>query len=167
MSTFLPRKQLNPDFARMALLSGDDYSTELSKLDSLINFSRASAGTRFNASGVLESVASGQPRFDFDPATLLPRGLLIEEQRTNYFLQSQNFGASPWVAQGSPSRTAGADTSIGVPLDLVTGAGYGDGYYQLFPVAPCPTVPLLSRSFFEKGPPRNRRLNFTKMAWGI
>lgn len=88
MSTFLPRKSLNLDFARMALLSGDDYTTELSKLDSLLTFSRSSTATRFNASGALEVVESGQPRFDFDPVTLLPRGLLIEEARTNLVLNS-------------------------------------------------------------------------------
>ena len=31
------------------------------------------------------------PRFDYDPVTLLPRGLLIEEQRANLLLQSNDF----------------------------------------------------------------------------
>ena len=33
-------------------------------------------------------------RFDYDPATLLPKGILIEEQRTNLVLQSEAFGTT-------------------------------------------------------------------------
>jgi hypothetical protein len=32
-------------------------------------FTRASAATRFNAAGVLETVANNGPRFDYHPAT--------------------------------------------------------------------------------------------------
>jgi hypothetical protein len=51
------------------------------------------------------STAYYGPRFDYDPVTLLPRGLLIEEQRTNLQLHS-----------GSPQNAAGwtATTSQGV-----------------------------------------------------
>jgi hypothetical protein len=38
-----------------------------------------------NAGGVFP------PRFDYDPVTLAPRGLLIEEQRTNLLLRSEEF----------------------------------------------------------------------------
>ena len=37
------------------------------------------------------------PRFDTDPATLQPRGLLIEEQRTNLFLFSNEFSNAVWI----------------------------------------------------------------------
>lgn len=40
------------------------------------------------------------PRFDYDPITLLPKGLLIEEQRTNLLLQSEN-----WTVSWSFSNT--------------------------------------------------------------
>ena len=42
----------------------------------------------------------GGPRFDYDPVTLAPRGLLLEEQRTNIQLDSQDFCTSlaPLVA---------------------------------------------------------------------
>ena len=59
-------------------------------LDSRITFTRASSGTRVNSSGVIESVTSNLPRFDYDPVTLAPKGLLIEEQRTNLMLYSED-----------------------------------------------------------------------------
>jgi hypothetical protein len=43
------------------------------------------------------STAYYGPRFDYDPVTLAPKGLLIEEQRTNLLLQSQTFETT-WIA---------------------------------------------------------------------
>lgn len=57
-------------------------------LDPRVTFTRASNATRINSAGVLELVSTNGPRFDYDPVTLQPRGLLIEEQRTNLLLQS-------------------------------------------------------------------------------
>jgi len=58
-------------------------------LDPRVTFTRASTATRVNAAGLIESVAINGPRFDYDPATLAPKGLLIEEQRTNLYTQSE------------------------------------------------------------------------------
>ena len=77
---------------------------------SFITFSRASTATRINASGVLESVASGVARLDYDPVTLAPRGLLVEEQRTNLFTYSEQFDNAVWVKTRA-SVTANAVTS--------------------------------------------------------
>lgn len=57
-------------------------------LDSRITFTRTTTATRTNASGLIESVAINAPRFDYNPTTLAPLGLLIEEQRTNRVLNS-------------------------------------------------------------------------------
>ena len=48
------------------------------------------------------------PRFDYNPVTLAPRGILIEEQRTNLFLQSQDFSTS-WP---SVSTTVTTNTTV-------------------------------------------------------
>jgi hypothetical protein len=52
-------------------------------LDPRITFTRASSATKYNSAGTLISVGSDVARFDYDPVTLAPKGLLIEEQRTN------------------------------------------------------------------------------------
>ena len=57
-------------------------------LDSRFTFTRASIGWHFSSAGVLTSAAINAPRFDYDPVTLAPRGLLLEEPRTNLFLNS-------------------------------------------------------------------------------
>ena len=63
-------------------------------LDARITFARASSATRTNSSGVIESVSSNTARFDYDPSTLAAKGLLIEEARTNLFLNSTIDGAN-------------------------------------------------------------------------
>ena len=50
------------------------------------------------------------PRFDYDPVTLAPKGLLIEEQRTNLVLRSEEFENASWTKAES-SVTANAAVS--------------------------------------------------------
>jgi hypothetical protein len=67
-------------------------------LDSRITFSRGTGATRVNASGFIETVGNTTPRFDYDPVTLAPRGLLIEEARTNLVLRSEELNGSSWFS---------------------------------------------------------------------
>lgn len=58
-------------------------------LDPRIAFTRSSAnGSYFDSTGALQVAGINTPRFDYDPATLTLRGLLIEEFRTNLFLNN-------------------------------------------------------------------------------
>lgn len=50
------------------------------------------------------------PRFDYDPVTLAPNGLLVEEQRTNLLLRSAEFDNAAW-SKINGSITANATTS--------------------------------------------------------
>jgi hypothetical protein len=56
--------------------------------NNLITFSRNSVGTFFDSNGLLQTAASGVPRFDHDPVTRESLGLLIEGPRTNLLLNS-------------------------------------------------------------------------------
>lgn len=79
----------------------------------IITFTRASTATFFNSSGVLTSAGNNVPRFDYNPSTLAPLGLLIEEQRTNSLLYSEQFNnVAGWTAIGTaPTVTANTATS--------------------------------------------------------
>ena len=58
-------------------------------LDARINFARANnTATVIDSSGNIAAINADLPRFDYDPSTLICRGLLIEEQRTNLLLNS-------------------------------------------------------------------------------
>jgi hypothetical protein len=67
------------------------------------------------------STAYFGPRFDYDPVTLQPKGLLIEEQRTNLVTYSEQFDNAAWSKVNStitansttaPDGSATADTFI-------------------------------------------------------
>ncbi|MGZ3695499.1 MAG: phage head spike fiber domain-containing protein, partial [Bdellovibrionota bacterium] len=91
-------------------------------LPSGLTFSRASSATYFDSSGVMQTAASGAPRFDHDPGscagTCAARGLLLEEARTNLLLESSAFD-STWTTSNasvsadvttSPTGSTDADT---------------------------------------------------------
>jgi hypothetical protein len=69
-----------------------DFTT--AALDPRVTFTRTgNTATVTNSSGVIVGVNADIPRFDFDPVTLVCRGLLIEESRTNVLLNSLIDGA--------------------------------------------------------------------------
>lgn len=61
-------------------------------------FSRASTGGRLPALGAYEMVASGVPRFDHDPVTRAPRGVLIEAPTAPLSTNTANISA--WLTGG-------------------------------------------------------------------
>jgi hypothetical protein len=76
-------------------------------LDPRITFTRASTATFTGSDGLIQSAAINTPRFDYDPVTLAPKGLLIEEQRTNLLTYSEQFDDAAWTKTRS-SITANA-----------------------------------------------------------
>jgi hypothetical protein len=63
---------------------------------SLVTFTRASDGTVTDSAGVLQTAATDVPRFDHNPTTGESLGLLVEEQRTNLLLWSEEFDNAAW-----------------------------------------------------------------------
>lgn len=92
-----------------ALVSSLELNFLQGSLDARVTFARADAttcATYFDATGKLATAAANIPRFDYDPVTLLPRGLLIEESRQNLLLQSRDMTQAAWTKTDvTPART--------------------------------------------------------------
>ena len=111
-----------------------DFTAMGGTIDSRITFSRADATARatfINSLGYVETVAAAQdPRFDFDPTTLVPKGLLIEFPVTNYQLSSQVFSTSLGYSDGDIlSRTTGTSPSNGTAVGFYPTVA--SGYHRL------------------------------------
>ena len=89
----------------------------IGKASELLSFSRPSGGMRINADGKLEWVPQGQMRLDHDPVSGKPIGVLIEEQRTNECLRSQEFENSIWFK----TNGAIAPNALAAPDGTITG----------------------------------------------
>ncbi len=76
--------------------SGVAFDFRSGALDPRITFTRASNAWYFNSAGNLTQAATDVPRFDYDPATLEARGLLIEGGMTNIALHSRDFTQAAW-----------------------------------------------------------------------
>jgi hypothetical protein len=79
----------------------------------LVTFTRASSGTYVDSEGVIRTATTNEARFDHNPVTGESLGLLVEEQRTNLLLSSEEFNSASWVA--SAGVTVTADSSQGSP----------------------------------------------------
>ena len=66
-----------------------DLNFLIGTLDPSITFARAAgSATYFDSTGTLQTAGTNVPRFDYDPATRAPLGLLVEEARTNVIINS-------------------------------------------------------------------------------
>lgn len=103
-------------------------------LDPRITFTRSTTATFFGSNGLIQSSAIDAPRFDYNPTTLEARGLLIEEQRVNLLLRSEEFEDATWNKSGttitanniaSPDGTVDADkatANAALSLHIITQA---------------------------------------------
>lgn len=57
---------------------------------------RASTATFVGSNGLIQSAGNNVARFDYNPATLAPIGLMLETQRTNLLTGSADFTATYW-----------------------------------------------------------------------
>lgn len=78
-----------------------DLSFVAGTMPGAVTFTRGSTATYFDATGTLQTVSGNTPRFDNDPVTHAPLGLLIEESRTNLWLQSADASNAAWSYAGS------------------------------------------------------------------
>lgn len=88
-------------------------------LDPRITFTRSTTATFTGSNGLIQSAAINAARFDYNPTTLAPLGLLIEEQRVNLVTYSEQFDNAAWTKTNvsvtansttAPDATTTADT---------------------------------------------------------
>jgi hypothetical protein len=137
-------------------------------LDPRITFTRASAGTCIGGDGLMRTVASNAPRFDHEPITGRPRGLLIEGQKTNFIAYSTPTGGQ-WSAFGAgaagPAVTFNAavapdgTTTAAATTNAVTAAGQISALFS--PVAAV-TAGGHMASVYLKGP-----VGGETVTWGV
>jgi hypothetical protein len=72
----------------------------------LFTFTRSTTATFVGSNGLIQTAAINAPRFDYDPVTLAPKGLLVEEQRVNVLLRSEEFNTAPWIRNAVGTATA-------------------------------------------------------------
>jgi hypothetical protein len=81
---------------------------------------RATTATRVNSSGLIENVAVNAPRIDYSNGSC--PSILVEPQRTNVLIRSEELNITPWSSAGinvtpntiiSPSGLLNADTITG------------------------------------------------------
>jgi hypothetical protein len=99
-----------------------DFTTAI--LDPRVTFTRSgNTATVINSSGYVVGINADLPRFDHDPITLVCKGLLIEEARTNNFVYSSDFSQANWTKQLS---TVSLDNAVNSPANVA-------GVYKLIP----------------------------------
>jgi hypothetical protein len=93
---------------------------------------RATKARRTNSSGLIESVANNVPRLDYSLGSC--PNLLLEPQRTNLALQSQNFSDGSWTALGSTKvSTNNTDPSGNLTaLNLTWPSGGSKYFYRVY-----------------------------------
>ena len=122
-SVFIPSPTLDLNFASNKSLV-DNVSGQ-----NLITFTRPSTGTFVGSNGLIQTAASGVPRFDHNPATGESLGLLVEEARTNLALNSEalnvwgNNGGAITVSANSQIAPNGSTTADVLSQSAVAGPG--------------------------------------------
>lgn len=97
-------------------------------------FTRSSSATRVNTAGVVETVPANVPRFDHDPVTLAPLGLLVEQQSTNLFTFSGDLANAAWnkrAGMGLAANAGAAPDGSGGAYRAAKGSS-ADGYLWQF-----------------------------------
>ena len=79
-----------------------------------LTVTRATTATRVNSAGLIESVASNVPRLDYTNGTC--PSILVEPQRTNLVLYSEQFDNAAWL-KSTASGTLNVTANYGISPD--------------------------------------------------
>ena len=109
--------------------SGKVYSVFPTDGDGDFTFSRGSDGTRVGAGGLIETMSSNIPRLDYSNGDC--PSLLLEPQRTNDFIYSEEFNQSAWFKSNSTVTTNQITAPDGtLTADLLTSTGSNGGIFR-------------------------------------
>ena len=138
--------------------------TAMSALPTGLTFTRSTTAYRTNASGQLELMAIDTPRFEYDPVTLRPRGLLMEPQGANQIKRSQEINdnaAGYWVTRTNVTVTADAGVAPDgtTTADLVTETT-GTGLHKVIETITYNTTTMHTASVYAKLNAGTRFANF-------
>lgn len=109
-------------------VNGIVYDTFATFLSAVSGTFTGGSGTFYNSSGNIQTGTNGTPRFEYDPVTLQPKGILLEGFAYNYALRSADINLAPWtVSNGTiAANVTNAPTGAAVAEKLVENAGTGD-----------------------------------------
>jgi hypothetical protein len=117
-----------------------------------LTVTRATTATRVNSTGLIESVANNVPRIDYTNGSC--PSILVEPQRTNLVLYSEQFDNAVWISQ-NVSLTANNTTSPSGNLDAdlvnVSATNGEHNVYNLTPIVITPNVDYTFSYFVKKG----------------
>jgi len=124
-----------------------DFTT--ASLDPRVTFTRSgNTATVVNSSGSVASINADLPRFDYNPSTLVCRGLLIEESRTNVIRNNTMLGAVAGTPGTIPSLWGYIIVGSGLTRTIVgTGTENGITYIDVNISGTSSTTTPLSISF--------------------
>lgn len=98
-----------------------------STLDPRVTFTRTSAATYFDATGTMQTAATGVARFDYDPVTHAALGLMIEGNATNVLLNSATLGTQSVTVTAQAYTLSfygtGTITKSGTATGVLVGVG--------------------------------------------
>jgi hypothetical protein len=112
------------------------------------------------------STAYYGPRFDYDPVTLLPRGLLVEEARTNQLTYSDQFDNAAW-SKVRITVTANANTSPDGTLNADTLTGSGGGTTSLSQIMYATGGSHTATIYAKAGTKSVIQFSANTFAWGV
>jgi hypothetical protein len=101
-------------------------------VDPRVTFTRATTATYYGMDGLIKHAVLNEPRFDYDPVTKQPLGLLLEEQRSNLLNLSESLAAAggiqnDWTATNLTRTSTNNISPDGNPTALLLTASAANG----------------------------------------
>jgi len=127
------------------------YSLRPSNGDGDFTFARSSSGTRVNSEGLIETMSANVPRLDYSGGASCA-SLLLEPQRTNLALYSEQFENAAWSNEGlslSANDTTSPDGATNADKIIETA---DNGVHVIYNTSPITASATSTASvFYKKG----------------